>query len=158
MNRVNAILRHPIFIENLAKNVESEVERIFCKHGITHLLDVARIAQIANLEQQLELDKEHIYAAALLHDITKWLQQQQDIPHHQSAIQPADKILADCDFDQRERELICGAIFHHRKGTSDQPLAKLIFMADKSSRTCFTCNARHVCKKTEEKKLTFLER
>jgi len=158
MTRVNEILRHPSFIENLAKNAESERERVFCKHDITHLLNVARVAQLANLQQGLGLNCEHIYAAALLHDITKWLQQQQDIPHHESALPVAQAILADCGFDETEREAICNAIYHHRKGKSDEALAKVIFMADKSSRTCFVCAARELCKKKEDKKLAFLER
>ena len=36
-----------------------------------HFLDVARLAWIAGLEQGLGLDKEIVYAAALLHDIGK---------------------------------------------------------------------------------------
>ena len=47
----------------------TEKERIFCRHGMEHLLDVARIAYITNLEEGLGIEKDVIYAAGLLHDV-----------------------------------------------------------------------------------------
>ena len=148
---------HALFRENLARNVDSERERIFCKHDITHLLNVARVAQLLNIEQALGLDRELIYAAALLHDITKWKQQQQGVPHHISALAPAAEILAACGFNDSECDDISDAIYHHREGSSDKPLARVIYTADKRSRTCFLCLARGECKKSDSAKLDFLE-
>ena len=39
-----------------------EQQRIFCRHGLEHLLDVARIAWILTMEDQLPLDKEIVYS------------------------------------------------------------------------------------------------
>ena len=44
MKKVNAILAHPLYRECYARLEELEKDRIFCRHQMTHLLDVARIA------------------------------------------------------------------------------------------------------------------
>ena len=69
MNKVNEIINNKLFIDKIQKLKLIEKDRIFCKHGIEHLLDVARIAYIKNLEEKLGYDKEVIYGAALLHDL-----------------------------------------------------------------------------------------
>ena len=68
------IRKHPLFQEYYDKLKEAERGRKFCRHQMEHLLDVARIAYILNLEQKLGIRKEVIYAAALLHDIGKYRQ------------------------------------------------------------------------------------
>ena len=65
MKRVNAILDAPLYRRCYARLEELERERIFCCHQMTHLLDVARIAYILNMEQDMGLEKEVIYAAAV---------------------------------------------------------------------------------------------
>ena len=69
MKRVNAILRHPLFEQKLRLLDELEAERIFCRHDLTHLMDVARLMWIDVLEKGLGIDRELVYAAALLHDL-----------------------------------------------------------------------------------------
>ena len=71
MSRIDAIINHHLFISCMEKNLQKEKNREYCKHGLQHCLDVARIAYILNLESKLGLEKEIIYAAALLHDITR---------------------------------------------------------------------------------------
>ena len=71
MNRVNKILKHKRYREYVRRNEKEEQNRQFCKHGMTHFLDVARIAWHLNVEENAGIDKELIYAAALLHDIGK---------------------------------------------------------------------------------------
>ena len=44
-----------------------------------HLLDVARLAWIFNLEANQEISKERIYAAALLHDIGRHIQYETEL-------------------------------------------------------------------------------
>jgi len=122
------------------KNTSTEKSWQYCKHDIVHLLDVARIAYIINLEDDLGFTKELIYAAALLHDITKWKQISQGIPHNESAVEPAIKILQDCGFDNDEIEMITTAILHHRKGHKVDKFSQIIFKADKLSRACYFCN------------------
>ena len=69
MERVNKIWRHPVWKQHMEHLAEYEKNRIFCRHGIDHLMDVARIAYIENLEKNCGISKEIIYGAALLHDI-----------------------------------------------------------------------------------------
>ena len=42
------------------KNRKYEEERIFCRHDMSHFLDVARLSWIENLERGLEIEKELI--------------------------------------------------------------------------------------------------
>ena len=89
---------------------EYEKDRIFCRHGVEHLLDVARIAYIENLEKNSGLSKEIIYGAALLHDIGRYLQYTEGIPHEKAGADLAGEILKDCGFTGKEQEEILGAI------------------------------------------------
>ena len=100
MERIDKI--RPSFMEmahGTAK--EAEKDRIFCKHGIEHLLDVARIAYIENLEQNCGVSKEWIYTAALLHDIGRFLQYSKG--NIMKAGAELKEILKDCGFKQEEK-------------------------------------------------------
>ena len=46
MERVNRILRHPLYQSLLRELREAEAERIFCVHDMEHFLAVARLAWI----------------------------------------------------------------------------------------------------------------
>ena len=153
MQRIEKIVKHPLFIAHMKRNAESERDRAFCKHDISHALDVARIMQLMNLERSLSAEKEILYAAALLHDITKWQQYESDTPHNQSALAPAKEILADTGFTVGEIDTITYAILHHRTGPPDEHLyAKLLFEADKLARPCFFCSAQSHCKREDSLK------
>lgn len=146
MQKIDAILNHPLYLAHMAKNAESELNRQFCKHDLTHALDVARIMQLMNLEQSLSLEKPLLYAAALLHDITKWQQYKEKTPHNETAVIPATMILQEVGFLQEDIALITHAIYHHRRGTGNTcPYAKILFEADKKSRNCFSCTAGDTC-------------
>ena len=67
MDRVNAVICHPLYLEYYHRLERAEKERIFCRHQMSHLLDVARIAYIRNLEKGYGFRKDVIYAAAVLH-------------------------------------------------------------------------------------------
>ena len=43
MDRVNAVICHPLYLEYYHRLERAEKERIFCRHQMSHLLDVARI-------------------------------------------------------------------------------------------------------------------
>ena len=86
------------------------------------------------LEEHLELPKELIYAAALLHDIGRAQQYQHNIPHDIAGVEIAREILTDLHFAEQEKELILSSIGHHRKGDSCSTLAALLYKADKQSR------------------------
>ena len=53
MERLNTVLRHPLYQQYYKELREEERDRIFCCHQMEHLLDVARIAYIRNLENNL---------------------------------------------------------------------------------------------------------
>ena len=152
MERVDAVLRHPLFTEHIQKNMASEATRIFCKHDLPHALDVARIAYILCLEEGLDAPKETVYAAAILHDITRWRQYAEGVPHNESAVVPAALILRECGFAPEEISMICGAILHHRDGAGDETFAKLLYRADKLSRACFDCPAAAECNWDDSRK------
>ena len=65
MIRIEQIMAHPLYIESMAGIQDAERDRIFCRHGLEHCLDVARILYIIVLEQHLDYDKEVIYAIIL---------------------------------------------------------------------------------------------
>ena len=67
MERVNGILKEFVISTCLSKIRCLERDRIFCGHDMAHFLDVARLAYIFNLEENLGIEKEEIYTAALLH-------------------------------------------------------------------------------------------
>jgi len=136
----------------MVQNTMSERDRQFCKHDLSHALDVARIAYIINLEDGLDLPKEWIYAAALLHDLTKWQQHTEGIPHNESAMEPALQILLDCGFFDAEIAAILNAVFAHRRPSTDgTPFSHLLYRADKLSRACYACTASADCNWDEDK-------
>lgn len=157
MERVNAILRHPVFTATLAKLEELERGRIFCRHGLEHLLDVARLMYLYDLEQTLDLPKQTIYAAALLHDIGRAAQYQDGTPHDKAGVQIARPILADCSFAEDEIADILTAIGGHRAPGGETPLGRLLYRADKKSRLCFACKAAEQCNWSAQKKNDSLE-
>lgn len=89
MDRVNRILHNPKYRECVEKNRKYEEERIFCRHDMSHFLDVARLSWIENLEKGLGIEKELIYAAALLHDCGRFRQYEDGTPHELAGAQLA---------------------------------------------------------------------
>ena len=157
MKRVNAILKAPLYRRCYARLEELEKERIFCCHQMPHLLDVARIAYILNMEQDLGLEKEVIYAVSILHDIGKYAQYEDGTPHEQSGEKIASEILDslpdDAAFSEEEKRMILTAIRGHRKLRADaEPLERLLYTSDKASRMCFACPAEAECDWSSEKK------
>lgn len=155
MERANKILNHDLFNVYLGeiRRIE-EKEREFCGHDLTHCLDVARIAMILNLEENLLLEKELIYATALLHDIGRHMEYREQIPHEQAGAVLASGILRDCGFSEGEVRLMVQAIAGHRsKHLADAPtLSGIIYRADKLSRPCFACGAEEKCDWSNRKK------
>lgn len=155
MERIERILCHPEFKKSMEEIQILEKERIFCCHGMEHLLDVARIAYIDNLEQAYGYPKDVVYAAGLLHDVGKYLQYKEGIPHHISSERLARHILTEVGYTNNEIGMICSAILTHRDGAAaDQhPFCRMIYRADKLSRACYACRASAECDWSEEKKI-----
>jgi HD superfamily phosphodiesterase len=185
MKRINQLLHHPDFTGTINRLETLEHDRIYCRHGLSHLLDTARIATLLQYQDiqtspasspehdkaAQSIDLELIYAAALLHDIGRVLQYEQNLPHETAGLPLAEKILKDCDFTVSEQALILNAILFHRStdtslaaGSSaaskeDENIKKdadrlrtLLHAADKLSRNCFACKASDSCYWPESKK------
>lgn len=90
---LNAVVNHEVYQTYYKRICECETDRVFCCHQMNHLLDVARIAYIKNLEEGLGFDKELICMAAVLHDIGKSFQYRQQIPHEIAGERIARRIL-----------------------------------------------------------------
>lgn len=155
MERVNRIWKHPEYQACLAAIRRCEAERRFCRHTPEHFLDVARITCLLAAEQGLQVSREQIYAAGLLHDIGRHLQYRQNIPHELASAEIAERILADCGFGKQEQLDILHLIRCHRTVPEEKEktaLPALFYRADKLSRNCFCCPAQDECRWAEEKK------
>jgi len=147
MERVNKIINNSIY-KNTYKLIEDyEKTRIFCKHDMAHFLDVARLAWIFNLEENLGISREIIYVTAILHDIGKYEQYINKIPHEIAGIRIARSILNEYEFNETENEIILSAIKTHRdeERMNCENLNRILYRADKMSRSCFTCDAKTSC-------------
>lgn len=147
MDRIDRIIKHDLFMDGLNKNRAAERDRRFCRHDMTHFLDVARIARAINAEEKIGADVELIYAAALLHDIGRHLQCSHGTPHELASAEIAPGILGDCGFDEKEICVIVEAIRSHRdeRAAGERNLKGLLYRADKLSRACFCCQAEPEC-------------
>lgn len=154
MPRIDKIYKHALFCECLEANRAAEADRCFCRHDMGHFLDVARIGRILAAEEESGIPTEWIYAAALLHDIGKFRQYREGIPHERASAEIAPKILKDCGFADKETDVITDAILQHRNSgvMREQNLRGLLYRADKASRPCFCCSAEAACNWKEEKK------
>lgn len=177
MERIEQIRNHPLYVSNQQRIDAMEVNRIFCCHGVNHSLDVARILYIMVLEQGLSYKKDIIYATALLHDIGRGLQYEENVSHHEVGARLANDILKDCDFSKDEITMITKAIAGHHTGKAYSESADntevqsktvsrlvdeeknecsvfidLFYKADKMSRNCFDCKASEECYWSQEKR------
>lgn len=166
MERVNRLWEHPLYQEHFQRLQQAERHRRFCCHTLSHFLDVARLTYIYSLESEAGIDKEVIYAAALLHDLGRWQQISSGIPHDEASAALAGRLLPECGFDPAEAASIQNAILHHRvkeipsgssafapKGRSQgEPLALYLRRADKQCRCCFACDASNECNWSDDRK------
>lgn len=157
MDRINLILEDKEFLSYLKRNKELEVDRVFCRHDITHFLDVCRVAMIINLEENLAIDKEIIYASGLLHDIGRWMEYERGKDHALASSELAEPILRRCKFVDDEISEIILAIVSHRDKEHKSDLSRIIYKADKISRPCFDCNAKAECKRFLNGEIYYLE-
>ncbi len=147
MDRIDRILSNEKYLSTLKYISDKEVERRFCRHGIDHLLDVARVAYITVLEKGYSFDKEMIYTVALLHDIGRYSElEKEGMSHHMAGAIVAEDILLECGYTKAEIEYIQGIIRLHKY--NDKPcdsLEYIIYDADKKTRRCYMCEAYDEC-------------
>ena len=154
MKRCDNIINNPTYREYLRKNAEREKERRFCRHDMTHFFDTARIGYMLILENELDIPKYMIYAAALVHDIAR-CDENELLRHDEASARFAEKLLPQCGFTADETERIASAVRMHRQPDSEKgefTLGKVLYLADKLSRRCFECSAYSECNWAEDKK------
>ena len=141
-----AALRREI-VDDWAMFEEDTTEEL--RHGIC----VSNLAYCVAKQLGLYEDQCHELAVAgLLHDIGRFRQYEEGIPHEQASAELAEQILKDCGFEEQEQEEILRLIREHRTAGQAEDLAGLFYRADKLSRSCFSCPAREKCDWPEEKK------
>ncbi len=161
MERIDAIVRDPLFQECLSKNKREERDREFCKHDLQHFVDVCRITYILMLESGSfsnfietnnlsgpQAAKETVYAAGILHDIGRWRQYQTGEDHSVIGAELAEQILKRASFSVQEIRVITRAILEHRAQRDQMSiLGELLHRADNLSRACHECGAKEMCYK-----------
>ncbi len=154
MDKINQMIHSPDYLSHIEKIAAWEKDRLFCRHSTTHFLDVARIAMLLNTQDNYGIDKELIYAAALLHDIGRWQQYETGKDHALASAKLAPAILKDCGFSDTESEQIVSAIATHRESRvkNEKNLNGLLYRADKLSRPCYFCEQEKNCNWKNEKK------
>lgn len=151
MKNIDIIFNNVQYRNALKSLKEYEKDREFCNHTIEHFIDVARIAYIMVLEENLNISKEVIYAIGLLHDIGRVKQYEEGISHDIASIEMSKEILKETNFTADEINIILSGIASHRK-ESDKRLEEIIYKADKLSRQCFNCKVKRECYWKDEKK------
>lgn len=145
MKRVDNIIHHELFRNTLHEMNQWEKDRIFCHHNIEHLLSVARIMLLLAAEEGIAMQKDVLYATALLHDLGRIYQYQNGEDHAMAGIHLAQEILKESSYTQEEQDAMIEAILNHNKKEVSNELGRLLQKADKLSRNCFLCLAREEC-------------
>lgn len=149
----NRILQDPLFREKLAKIERLEEDRIFCGHGLEHLLSVGRMAMLMCIEKGVEVSPDVLYSAALLHDIGRVEEYTLGISHDISGPETAGKILEQVGCDPEDSQQILHLIAGHRhKDPDPMSLEAIFYAADKKSRMCSFCKAQEECCWPDEKR------
>lgn len=152
MERYNRIIQNEIFSSLMDRLDKLEADRKFCNHDLTHLLDVSRIAYIMALENKLDLSKDVIYAAGLLHDIGRVAEYENEGEHQTAGAAVAAAIMDLCGYSKEEISAVQDAITGHREEKEGSLLNNLLYAADKLSRNCFCCKAHDECKWPENRR------
>ncbi len=163
MTRVNAIINHPEFQDWIVANNQAEYGSEYCRHGLEHGFDVARIAYELWLDHEGNpVAKDIVYAAALLHDIGYWSKfeetdeeglEEPETPFEVAAVL-AEEILLDAGYHPAVIEEIRKAIRNLDTGYGEG-LSAILRRANELSRPCFLCPMRESC--TKEPKTKRLE-
>ena len=151
MKRIKLLLENKEYRAMLDTIAKAEKDRIFCGHGLQHFFDTARLLYIFCLEEGLDIKKELIYAAALLHDIGRAAQYTNGSEHHTASAEAASRLMPLCGFDENETKTAVNAILSHRQDGNADKFAALLYKADKKSRLCFDCKAKAECNWSLEK-------
>ncbi len=163
MDRINALLKDQDFMRCISQLEMLEKNRVYCKHGLSHLLDVARIGYILLLEDGIasesSITKELFYAAALTHDLGRVSEYTGGPSHESAGAGIAEELLGRHGFSKTETAMVAQAISAHRNRQTTSAihgdgklLSDYLRRADTLSRNCFCCQARDTCHWSEERK------
>lgn len=155
MTKIDRLLNDADYRAAAEKIERLEANRIYCRHGLNHSLDVARIAWVIVLEEKLAIQKAVVYGAALIHDIGRGEEYESGEPHDAASVRLGRPMLYRAGFSEDDTQAICAAIAAHRQSaqTADTAiLSQVLYRADKLSRPCFWCPAREGCYWPETKK------
>lgn len=150
MARVNRLVEQKDYIGFLERIDGLEKERFFCKHGFEHGLNVARIAYAYLLEKGVGINfKEVVYAAALLHDIGRWIEYETGEDHSVASARLALPLLEKCGFEPKDIQIIIKGIREHRLHNESNlsVLGEALTLADNWARDCRCCSAQTQCHK-----------
>jgi len=154
LQAINHILGDPDYLACLWENDRREQGRIYCRHDLQHMLDVARLTYILLLESgrlgniSRERGREMVYAAGLLHDIGRWRQYDGSGDHALAGAELAGPIMLRAGFSPAEVELVSRAVAEHRLGEEGASvLGRALARADDLSRDCYQCRVREQCYK-----------
>lgn len=155
MKYVNRLIQNEQYLKVMGQIHEMEKDRIYCHHGFNHLLDVARIAHLMNLEFDFGYDKEFIYLCALLHDIGRAQEYLTGVPHEIAGEKLAVQLLDEIECPEEYRAQILEKVVNHRHlEMKNQEISRdnFFWYADKKARNCFACNAADTCNWPLEKR------
>lgn len=155
LKNTNQLFQDENYQKYLNKIKFHEKQREFCHHDLPHFLAVARIAAVKSMEADLGLPRDLIYTTALLHDIGRFVQYEDKIPHEIASHALAIPLLEPLDFTSEEKKLILEAILNHRNSES-KGFCHIFYESDKLSRDCFNCPAEKQCDWGTEKKNLFI--
>ena len=147
MKIINEIINHPKYMDYYNQILTLEKDRVFCKHDMTHFLDVARIAYIKILEDQADISKEDIYIVSILHDIGRFEQYLNGEAHEKASTRLCVDILRDLNISESKIVDYQTAISNHRNKLikDNKDLSGYLYRGDKASRPCHSCPQESNC-------------
>mgnify|MGYP002508293439 CR=1 FL=1 len=162
MKYVKRLLEETEYLQWVEELEQAEAERIFCRHGLSHSLDVARIGWILTLERGQagtgkpgEALKEKIYLTALLHDLGRLSEAKQGTPHHRAGAALAEQLLARIQYPKEDRQEILAAISDQVCFSVSNILFPIFMFSSHSNRKfpdffcpCSNCTVLRRCRKS----------
>lgn len=147
----NQLLSLPEYQSILSTLEKIESDRIFCRHNLSHFLDVARICKLILLENNIPASDDCIYLTSLLHDVGRISQNKN---HKKASVDIAKNLLEKINYPIHDRKIILTAIAEHGFRGKHNPVnfTEAFSLADNISRACYHCSASQECYWPESRK------
>ena len=104
MDTVTRLIQHPLYKEKYDALQAYEKERLYCRHDMRHFMRVAQIADQIARENGLSFSAEEITLVALLHDIGRIMQYQNNISHAEASASFVRDILLSLGYDDKKQK------------------------------------------------------